>query len=94
VKAICIARSPDVAESLRAMIEKKPKRLVVDLSRVTYLDSAALAVLIEGMQNVEACAGKFALAGVHDDVRTIIEIANLDQVFRIFPDTDAALAAA
>jgi len=86
--------SPNVAESLGAMIEKRPKHLVVDLTRVTYLDSSALAVLIEGMQNVEAYSGKFALAGLSDDVRTIIEIANLDQVFRIFPDADAALAAA
>jgi anti-sigma B factor antagonist len=85
--------SPNVAEILNSMIQKKPKRLVVDLGRVTYLDSSALAVLIEGMQNVEAYGGKFAIAGLHDDVRTIFEIANLNQVFQIFPDVDAALAA-
>src|SRR5437764_593710 len=77
--------SPNVAETLRSMIEKKPKRLIVDLGRVTYLDSSALAVLIEGMQNVEAYGGKFAIAGLHEDVRTIFDIANLNQVFQIFP---------
>ena len=85
--------SPRVAASLSAMIEEKPKNVVVDLSKVTYIDSSGLAVLIEGMQNVEGYGGKFALAGVQDKVRPIFEIARLDQVFRMFPGVDAALAA-
>ena len=85
--------SPRVAASLGAMIEQKPVRLVVDLSRVNYIDSSGLAVLIEGMQNVEAYGGKFFLAGLQDNVRSIFEIARLDQVFIIFPHVDAALAA-
>lgn len=75
------------------MIDKKPARLVIDLSRVTYIDSSGLAVLIEGMQNVNAYGGKFFLAGLQEDVRPIFEIARLDQVFVIFPDTETALAA-
>ncbi len=85
--------SPEVAASLRTMIAKKPKNLVVDLSRVTYMDSSGLAVLIEGMQKVQEYGGKFALAGVQESVTHILEIARLDQVFQIFPDVDSALAA-
>ena len=85
--------SPRVAVSLAAMVGQKPARLVVDLSRVTYIDSSRLAVLIEGMQNVEAYGGKFFLAGLQENVRPIFEIARLDQVFIIFPHVDAALAA-
>ena len=86
--------SPRIAASLQALIAEKPERLVVDLSRVTYIDSSGLAVLIEGMQNVAAYGGKFVLAGLQENVRPIFEIARLDQVFRIFPHVDAALAAA
>lgn len=85
--------SPQVATSLNAMVEEKPKRLIVDLSRVSYIDSSGLAVLIEGMQNVENYGGKFILAGLQDNVRPIFEMARLDQVFVIFPHVDAALAA-
>ena len=85
--------SPRVAVSLRQMIAKKPKHLVVDLSGVTYLDSSGLAVLIEAMQNVEKYGGKFALAGMQETVRSIFDIARLDQVFRIFEDVDSALVA-
>jgi anti-sigma B factor antagonist len=86
--------SPNLTAALNRMIDKKPKQLVVDLSRVTYIDSAGLAALIEGMQKIEAYGGKLALAGLQETVRSIFEIARLDQVFRIFPDVNAALAAA
>jgi anti-sigma B factor antagonist len=85
--------SPRISAALGAMIEQKPLRLVVDLSGVSYIDSSGLAVLIEGMQNVEAYGGKFVLAGLRENVRPIFEIARLDQVFIIFPHVDAALAA-
>src|SRR5438445_11756469 len=71
--------SPTVTASLNAMIEKKPKRLVVDLSHVTYIDSAGLAAFIEAMQNVEADGAKFALPAWQETVRSIFEISRLDQ---------------
>jgi len=86
--------SPRVAISLGQMVKNKPPKLVVDLSRVSYIDSSGLAVLIETMQGVEEYGGLFALAGMQETVRSIFEIARLDQVFRIFPDVNSALAAA
>jgi anti-sigma B factor antagonist len=85
--------SPEVGESLRRMVAKKPRVLIVDLAKVTYLDSSGLAVLIEAMQNVQKYHGRFGLAGVQENVKQIFEIARLDQVFQIFPDVDSALTA-
>ncbi len=85
--------SSEVAESLRTMIAKRPKLVIIDLTKVTYLDSSGLAVLIEGMQKVQEYGGKFALAGVQESVQHIFEIARLDQVFQIFPTVDEAVAA-
>ena len=85
--------SPAVSESLNAMIKKKPKRIVIDLSRVTYIDSAGIAVLILAMQEVEAYGGKFFLSGLQETLRLIFQTSRLDRTFRIFPDVDAALAA-
>jgi anti-sigma B factor antagonist len=85
--------SPVITESFTAMIRKEPKRIVVDLSRATYIDSAGLAVLIIAMQEVEAYGGKFFLAGVQETLRLILETSQLDRTFRIFPNVDTALAA-
>jgi len=85
--------SPEVRASLRDMIDKKPKRLVVDLTNVPYVDSSGLAVLIGAMQSLEHQGGVFMLAGAQEAVRMILESARLDQYFLLFPHVDAALAA-
>lgn len=85
--------SPRAALSLNQEIKKRPAKLVVDLARVSYMDSSGLAVLIDAMQAVEEYGGIFAIAGMQETVRSIFEIARLDQVFRIFPDVQSALAA-
>ena len=91
--ALDLHNCPEVRASLRAMIDAKPNRLVVDLSRVPYIDSSGLAVLIGAMQSMEHEGGLFMLAGVRETVRLILESARLDQYFLIFPHVDAALAA-
>ena len=85
--------SPAVTEALNAMIKKKPERIVIDLSRATYIDSAGVAALMIAKQDVEAYGGKFFLSGVQETIRLILETSRLDRIFWIFPDADAALAA-
>lgn len=82
---IDLHRSPRVERSLASMIKKRPDRLVVDLSGVTFIDSSGMAVLIRAMQNVQEYGGKFSLSGMTDSVRPIFETARLDQVFVIDP---------
>ena len=85
--------SPAVTASLNEMIKKKPDRIVIDLSRATYIDSAGVAALILAMQEVEAYGGRFFLSGVQETIRSILETSRLDRIFWIFADVDAALAA-
>jgi len=91
--AIDLHVAPEMRASLRKLIDQKPKRLVVDLSRVPYVDSSGIAVLIGAMQSLEHDGGVFMLAGAQQAVRTILESARLDQYFLLFPHVDAALAA-
>ena len=82
---------PEITASLDAVIENKPMRLVVDVSGVTYIDSAGLAALVLAMQKVEAYGGHFSLAGCQPIVRSIFRMSRLDEVFQIFTTADAAL---
>jgi anti-sigma B factor antagonist len=84
--------SPRITTTLNAALNAKPRNLVIDMGNVSYIDSSGLAVLIEAMQKVEKYGGKFALAGLQENVKPIFEIARLDQVFRIYPDVDSALS--
>ncbi len=85
--------SPRTAAKFASALKETPQVLVADLSGVSYIDSSGLAVLIQTMQSVQKYGGKFAIAGVRENVRPIFEIARLDQVFSIFPDVASASAA-
>src|SRR3954454_11267332 len=92
--AIDLHVSPELRASLRTIIdEDKPKRLVVDLSHVPYIDSSGIAVLSGAMQSLEHEGGIFLLAGPQEGVRMIFESAKLDQYFRLFPDVESAASA-
>jgi anti-sigma B factor antagonist len=85
---------PAVTASLNVMTERKLERIVIDLSSATYIDSAGLAALILAMQKVKDFGGRLFLAGLDKTMRSIFETSRLNQIFQIFPDVDAALAAA
>lgn len=81
-----------VREQLEPLITSERACIVIDLSRVSYIDSSGLALFIEAMQRVQNYGGRFALSGLRENVRHIMEISRLDQVFQLFPDSAAALA--
>src|SRR2546421_4679988 len=70
--------SPVVTEALNAMIKKKPERIVIDLSRATYIDSAGVAALMLAKQEVEEYGGEFFLRGVEETIRLIFVNSRLD----------------
>lgn len=92
--AIDLHVAPEIRAALRELIDEKPKRLIVDMSNVTYVDSSGIAVLIGAMQSLEAQGGKFLLAATRETVRFIFESAKLDKYFQMYPTVDAAMSAA
>jgi anti-sigma B factor antagonist len=84
---------PKLDRELRALFAKKPKRVVVDLTKVTYLDSAGLALLIAAMQDARAVGCEFFLAAIRAEIQPIFHMACLDSLFRVFPDVRRAIAA-
>ena len=91
---IDLNESPTVREKINPLISAQLPRIIVDMSGVSYIDSSGLALFIESMQRIQGYGGKFALCGLRPTVRTIFEIARLDQIFQIYPDVAAAQAAA
>jgi anti-sigma B factor antagonist len=85
-------RAPEIREKLVEFVDRKVPRLLVDLSKVTYVDSSGLALFIETLQRVKAYGGAFGLFGLGEGVRTLLHVACLDQVFAIYPDEAAAVA--
>jgi anti-anti-sigma factor len=59
--------------------------LVVDLSRVRFLSSAGIEVLVRAALRQRRSGGTMALAGCVDSVMQVVDLCGLAQVIRCFP---------
>jgi anti-sigma B factor antagonist len=85
-----LSRSPALRLELLNALDGKPKRLLVDLAEVSYMDSSGVATLVEALQHQRRSGGQMILCALQPRVRSIFEIARLDSVFTIVDDTEQA----
>ncbi len=71
----------------------EPEVLVVDLEGVTFIDSTALGVLIEGRSRMSDRSG-FRLAAPGLETRRALEVSGLDRHFLVHDTVTEALEAA
>ena len=84
------------AEAVRSVLleecARRPERVVIDLSRVAFIDSTALGVLIEARTKLENRRA-FLLASPALETRRALEISGLDRHLGMHDTLDAALSA-
>ena len=85
--------SPKMREALVGLTDGRSRAVLVDLSRVEYMDSSGVATLVEGLQLARKYGGQFKLAGLAPSIRDVFRFARLEKVFDIYEDTQAALRA-
>jgi anti-sigma B factor antagonist len=81
-----------VREALTAASADGPKKVIVDLSQVEFIDSTALGVLIEARTKLPDRQG-FILAGPGLETRRALEISGLDRHFAVHETVDDAISA-
>jgi anti-sigma B factor antagonist len=84
---------PPVAEWLEHISANDPAQVIIDLSRVNFVDSTALATLVKGMKRCRQQNGDLRLCCLQQPVRIIFELTRLDKAFEIYPDEDEAVNA-
>lgn len=88
-----LSRAPEVRSLLLDCVARG-RDVLVDLSRVSYIDSSGIASLVEALQMAGRNAVQLALVAVSADALRVFELARLDKVFTIYPDLGTATAAA
>jgi anti-sigma B factor antagonist len=77
-----------LADVLAAETAKKPRLLLVDVSELTFIDSAALEEFSRANRRLRADGGRLALVGPTGPVARIIELTALDQVFPVYASVE------
>ncbi len=65
--------------------------LILDLSRLTFIDSSGLGSLIEIWQKVQTVDGEIAYVVSNPRMLKVFKLVDLDKVFRVFPNLGRAL---
>lgn len=90
---IDLHNSPKLRNTLLPLVEEhEPQKLILNMSGVPYMDSSAIAVMVELLQQQRPRKGKLYLTNLHDRVRGLLEIARLETIFELVDTEDTALA--
>ncbi len=74
------------------LVARGEQNYVIDLERVTFMDSSGLAALAKLYKRIRIGHGDVRLCRLQPDMRRIIELTRFDRVFDIFEERDAAVA--
>jgi anti-sigma B factor antagonist len=82
----------DVRDKIYSLLQDDVKKIVLDMSKVKWINSSGLGTLIAAMTSVKNKGGEMKLAGVTEKVESLFMITQLIKVFKTYENVDRALA--
>ncbi len=76
--------TPQFQQLLSDLLDRRPRRVLVNLGEVGYMDSSGVASLVKALSQAKEVGAELRLFGLSDRVRGIFEITRLDTVFDIY----------
>ncbi|MDA5092874.1 STAS domain-containing protein [Aliiroseovarius sp. KMU-50] len=77
-------------DKMREITDTGPKRIILDMEQVDFIDSSGLGAVVASMKQVDADT-KLELAGLSKTVAKVFRLTRMDTVFTIHPDIQSAL---
>ena len=78
-------------DTIRDLATKGNKKLLVNLSEVSYIDSSGIGEMVSGFTTVTNHGGQLKLLGLSKRVRDLLQITKLYTVFEVFDDEASAV---
>ena len=79
---------------LMRLVAERPPRIVLDASKVSFMDSRGLEAIAEATEQLIRTGEALKLAGVSETLREVLELTELAPLFEEYDDLPACLAAA
>ena len=81
----------ELHRTLEALIDKGNTRLVVDLGRVAYIDSAVWGDLAVAATRARAAGGELRFCAMSGELLTILTMTRLSRLVAVFPTREDAV---
>lgn len=86
-------RLTDFEYNIKQRIQQGSRKMILDLSGLTYIDSAGLGMVATCAGIMHKAGGKLAVVTSGGKITQMFEITRLNRVVNLHPDFNAALAA-
>lgn len=87
--------SNDGAPILEAAVEHYLKNdgkfLILDFSKLSYISSVGLRVVLKAGKEMRKSQGKFAISGLNQNVRSVFEMSGFISLFNVYENISEAL---
>ena len=83
----------EVRAELRRRLRGGKTRFILDISKVDFIDSSGLSVLVTALKSAREMGGDIALLNPTAQAKALIELTRLHRIFEIYEDEDDAVAA-
>ena len=83
--------SSTLRETVRDLISKGQKNILLNLGDVTYIDSSGIGELVSSFTSVSNQGGKLKLLNLQKKVHDLLQITKLYTVFEVHTDEAAAI---
>lgn len=80
--------APQLRSAVYEMIESGQSQIGIDLSRVAFLDSTGLGVLVGALKRVKEQNGSMVLLSPQKSVRRVLNVTGLDRIFTVEDQLD------
>jgi anti-anti-sigma factor len=81
----------EFASAVTSLLGAGERKVLLDLSTVTYVDSATIGCLMDLYRQTSAAGGVLKLAGVQKRVETMLTMTGAQNFLEIHPDEATAL---
>ncbi len=82
----------DVHEKVKEILEAGSKKMVIDLSKVKWLNSTGLGTLMACLTSVTNAGGQLKICGADEKVKSVFMITKLMTVFEHYSSQDEAVS--
>jgi anti-anti-sigma factor len=89
--SVGIAESDILDREIQEIIQTKPKLVVLDLDRLSFMNSLGVGAFVKLNQSVKAGGGAVRIARPSAFVMGVLKAGKMDTVFPIFPTVEAAI---
>ncbi len=83
--------SSALRDSVREMVSKGQKKVLLNLGDVSYIDSSGIGELVSGFTTVTNSGGQLRLVNLQKRVKDLLQITKLYTVFDVHEDEAAAV---